>query len=126
MILCSCGLLKCGSADSCYGGNEGAVYQVVFGKPVLNVRVNLHKYKMTLLLVWDPKLCDESRSIEHFHDHCNIFVFSRSGDQVSSCVIEKLKQDRCRGCDVLQDIREAFEPCAIHIAGYSRNVAQLV
>ena len=54
-------------------------------KPVLNVRANLHKCKMKLLLVLSPRLCDDSRFVEHFHgggnhqhvDHAtNILVFS--------------------------------------------------
>ena len=82
-----------------------------FGKPVSNVRVNLHKYKMKLLFVWGPRLCVESRSVEQFHYHHNILVFSRSEDQVSNCVIAQLEY-------VLQPIlfhvmREAFEPCAV-------------
>ena len=44
--------------------------------PVSNVRVNLHKYKMILLLVWGPTFCVESRSVEQFHHHHNILVCS--------------------------------------------------
>ena len=78
----------------------------VFGKPVSNVRVNLHRYKMKLLFLCGPRLCVESRSVEQFHFHHNILVFSRSEDQVSNCVTEQLEY-------VLQPIlfhaiREAF------------------
>ena len=63
----------------------------VFGKPVLNVCVNLRKYKIKLLFVWGPRLCVESRSAEQFHYHHNIFMFSRSDNQVSDCVIKQLE-----------------------------------
>ena len=95
----------------------------------MNVRVNLHNCKMKLLLVWGPRLCVEFGSVEHVQKYLNIFVFPRSEDQVSRCVSEQLEQNPCRGYDVLQailfqDAREALEPCAVHVADYSRNTAQ--
>ena len=62
-----------------------------FGKPVFTVRVNRHKYKMRLLLVWGPRFGNESRSVEDFHYLHSLFVFLRSENQVSSCVIVQLE-----------------------------------
>ena len=64
-------------------------------KPVFNVRANLHKYKMKLLLVWGRRLC-EIHFAEHFHGGRNqmylacvsrhdIVAFSRIKGQMSSC-----------------------------------------
>ena len=77
---------------------------------------------MKLLPVWGPRLCDESRFVEHFHaggnhqhvDHaitssCSLVLKARC--QVVS--LSRLGQTRCRGHDV-QDVREAFEPCGAH------------
>ena len=116
-------------ADSLNCGNAGFLLpwrcgcrlsESVFGKPVPNVRVNLHKCKMKLLFVWGPRMCVEFRSIEQFHHHHNILVFSHSGDQVSNCVIEQLEY--VLQPILFQVIREAFEPCcAVYVVGYSRK-----
>ena len=80
-------------------------------KPVLNVRANLHKYKMKLFPVWGPRLCDESRSVLHFlgggnHQHvdhattssCSLVLKARC--QFVSWI--RLGQKRCRCHDVPQ------------------------
>ena len=64
-------------------------------KPVLNVRANLHKYKMS-------EVCDECRSVLLFlgggnHQHVGhdttSSLFSRMEGQMSSCVIEETGAD---------------------------------
>ena len=71
-------------------------------KPVLNVRANLHKYKMKLFPVSGQRLCDESRSVLHFfgggnHQHVGhattSSLFSRMEGQMSTCVIEQSGAD---------------------------------
>ena len=69
-----------------------------------------------------PSLCDEFRFVEHFHGggihqhvgHATNILVSlvlKARRQVVS--LSRLEQTRCRGHDV-QDVREAFEPCAIY------------
>ena len=76
-------------ARECFRQKSGHV-----DKPVLNVRANFHKYKMKLLPVWSPRLCDESRSFLHFlgglnHQACgsrhNILLFSRLRPDAKLC-----------------------------------------
>ena len=80
-------------------------------KPVLNVRANLHRYMMKMMLISGPRLCDESRFVEHFHgggshqhvDHAttpSCFLVPTSRCQVMS--LSRLGQARCRGHDVHQ------------------------
>ena len=80
-------------------------------KPVLNVRANLHKYKMKLLPVWGPTLCDESRSVLRFlgggnHQHVDhaatssCYLVLKATSQVVS--LGRLGQTRCRSHDVPQ------------------------
>ena len=80
-------------------------------KPVSYVRTNLHKYKMKLLPVWGPSLCDESRFVEHFHgggNHQHVGNATRSSCSLvwkARCQVvslSRLGQKRCRGHDVPQ------------------------
>ena len=66
----------------------------------------------------NPRLCVESRSVEQFHYHHNILVFSLCEDQVSDCVIEQLEYV---SQPMLFMSCEAFEPYAVYVAGYSRK-----
>ena len=74
-----------GSLQECFRQRSGHM-----DKPVLNVRANLHKYKMKLLLVWGPRLCHESPARRSRH---NILLFSRIEGQTSRCVIEQTGTD---------------------------------
>ena len=46
-------------------------------------------------------------------------MFSRTDNQVSNCVIEQLEY--VLQPILFQVIREAFEPCAVYVAGYARK-----
>ena len=92
------------SSPGCFRQRSGHM-----DKPVLKARANLHKYKMKLLPVSDPRLCDESRFVLYFlgganHQHvdhattssCTLVLKARC--QVVS--LSRLGQTRCCGHDV--------------------------
>ena len=81
------------------------------GLAVLYVRANLHMCTVKLLPVWGPRLCDESRFLEHVHgggnhqhvDHattssCSIVLKARC----RVLPLSRLGQTRCRGPNVRQ------------------------
>ena len=100
-----------------------------FGKPVLSVRVNLHKYKMELLLVWGPRLCNGSRSVCNSivttTSSCSLAVKTRCRIVSSSSLKKPVAAVMVRSSRYsFQNVREACEPCAVYVAGYLRSMTQ--
>ena len=92
-------------------------------KPVLNLRANLHKYKMKLLPVWGPRLCAESRSVLHFLGGGNHQHVGHATTSSFSLVWKARCQVVSQSSHVVavmmfpsRDVREAFEQCAAHEA----------
>ena len=103
--LCWCGLLNCGIPMAIRVLFTGECFRQRSGhmdRPVKNVRAILHKYKMRLVPIWGPRLCDDARSVldflggrnnQHVDHATTSSLFSRVEVQMSCCVIEQTATD---------------------------------